>query len=105
MLMALCATITLAGPSGERRLELTSLYANDGMHYLTRQPDELLTSVDLPAVAGTESTGEVWPILLSTEPAAVDPNFAALQQRAHGSLERLVQAARAAEQPKAEQPL
>jgi 4-hydroxybenzoyl-CoA reductase subunit beta len=55
MLMALGATVTLAGPSGERRLELTSLYANDGMHYLTRRPDELLTSVHLPARAGTRS--------------------------------------------------
>ena len=62
-------------------------------------------AVHLAAVTSTEPTGEVWPILLSAEPAAVDPNFAALQQRASGSLERLVQAARAAEQPKTEQPL
>jgi 4-hydroxybenzoyl-CoA reductase subunit beta len=55
MLMALGASVTLAGASGERRLELTSLYANDGIHYLTRQPDELLTRIHLPAAVGTRS--------------------------------------------------
>ena len=42
---------------------------------------------------------EPWPILLSSEPVNSDPTIALLQQRAHGSLEKLVQSARALEQP------
>ena len=59
----------------------------------------VVTVVHLAAVTSTETASDVWPVLLSNEPAAADPNFAALQQRANGSLERLVQAAREAEQP------
>ena len=56
-------------------------------------------AVHLAAVTSTEPTGDAWPVLLATEPVTVDPDFAALQQRASGSLERLVQAARETEQP------
>jgi 4-hydroxybenzoyl-CoA reductase subunit beta len=55
MLVALGAHVTLASAAGERRLDLASLYANDGIHYLTRRPDELLTEVHVPAAAGTRS--------------------------------------------------
>jgi 4-hydroxybenzoyl-CoA reductase subunit beta len=55
MLMALGATVTLASASGERCLELGQLYANDGIDYLTRRPDELLTEVHLPAPPRTRS--------------------------------------------------
>ena len=40
-----------------------------------------------------------WPLLLSSEPVNSDPDLALLHQRAHGSLEKLVQSARAPEQP------
>ena len=43
--------------------------------------------------------GEPWPALLTGGPENSDPSFALLQQRANGTLERLVQAAPAAEQP------
>jgi CO/xanthine dehydrogenase FAD-binding subunit len=36
-------------------LPLSELYANDGMHYLTRRPDELLTSITLPSSNGWRS--------------------------------------------------
>jgi 4-hydroxybenzoyl-CoA reductase subunit beta len=55
ILVALGATVTLASAAGERRLDLTSLYANDGIHYLTRRADELLTEIQVPAPAGTRS--------------------------------------------------
>jgi 4-hydroxybenzoyl-CoA reductase subunit beta len=55
MLLALGASVTLASAAGERRLDLTSLYANDGIHYLTRRPDELLTGIHVPTAAGTRS--------------------------------------------------
>ena len=42
-------------------------------------------------------TEEPWPILLSGEPASLDPGVAVLQQRANGSLERLLQSAHLAE--------
>jgi CO/xanthine dehydrogenase FAD-binding subunit len=36
-------------------LPIAVLYANDGMHYLTRQPDEILTAVQLPRADGWRS--------------------------------------------------
>jgi 4-hydroxybenzoyl-CoA reductase subunit beta len=55
MLMALGATVTLASAAGERRLDLATLYANDGIHYLTRRPDELMTEIQVPSGSGTRS--------------------------------------------------
>jgi 4-hydroxybenzoyl-CoA reductase subunit beta len=55
-LIALGATVRLVSASGTRDVALTDLYANDGMHYLTRRADEILTSVRLPAMDGWRST-------------------------------------------------
>ena len=55
-LIALGATVRLVSASGTRDVALTDLYANDGMHYLTRRADEILTSVHLPATDGWRST-------------------------------------------------
>src|SRR6476620_9711052 len=44
MLQALGATVTLVSSRGARELPVAQLFANDGMRYLTRQPDEILTS-------------------------------------------------------------
>jgi 4-hydroxybenzoyl-CoA reductase subunit beta len=55
MLQALGATVTLVSARGTRVLPIADLYANDGMYYLTRQPDEILTSVTLPASEGWRS--------------------------------------------------
>jgi 4-hydroxybenzoyl-CoA reductase subunit beta len=55
MLQALGASVTLASPDGRRVLPLGELFANDGMYYLTRRPDELLTSIALPAPDGWRS--------------------------------------------------
>lgn len=55
MLIALGATITLTSAAGERSVPLTELYANDGMHYLTKRPDEILTRVTLPESKGWRS--------------------------------------------------
>jgi 4-hydroxybenzoyl-CoA reductase subunit beta len=54
ILMALGASITLVRADGERRVDLRDFYANDGIHYLTRRPDELLTDIHVPA-AGLRS--------------------------------------------------
>jgi 4-hydroxybenzoyl-CoA reductase subunit beta len=55
-LMALGATVDLVSASGTRQVALGDLYVNDGMHYLTRRPDEILTSVHLPDAEGWRST-------------------------------------------------
>lgn len=55
-LIALGATVTLVSAAGTRELPLADLYANDGMHYLTRRRDEILTAVQLPSADGWRST-------------------------------------------------
>ena len=47
---AIGAEVTLASPRGKRRIAAADLYANDGMAYLTKAPDELLVSYHLPPV-------------------------------------------------------
>jgi len=42
--------------SGEREVALADLYNNDGIDYLTRQPDEILTEIVLPPAQGWSST-------------------------------------------------
>jgi CO/xanthine dehydrogenase FAD-binding subunit len=56
MLQALGATVTLVSARGTRTLTVTDLFHNDGMRYLTRQPDEILTAIDLPDQTGWRST-------------------------------------------------
>lgn len=55
-LIALGATVRLVSAAGTRDVALTDLYVNDGMHYLTRRADEILTSVHLPPADGWRST-------------------------------------------------
>ncbi|MGH9410170.1 MAG: FAD binding domain-containing protein, partial [Vicinamibacterales bacterium] len=55
MLIALGASIVLESAREKRRLPLADLYANDGMYYLTKRPDEILTSIALPAADGRRS--------------------------------------------------
>ncbi len=56
MLLALDARVTLVSKKdGERTLPLSDLYRNDGIDYLTRRPDEVLTTVHLPPAAGRKS--------------------------------------------------
>jgi 4-hydroxybenzoyl-CoA reductase subunit beta len=56
-LIALGARVTLVSADGERDIPLEELYADDGMAYLTKRPDEILTSVRLaPAESGWRST-------------------------------------------------
>ena len=52
VLIALQARAVLAGPEGERELPVEELYRNDGIHYLAKRPEELLTEIRLPARDG-----------------------------------------------------
>ncbi|HUN68141.1 MAG TPA: xanthine dehydrogenase family protein subunit M [Burkholderiales bacterium] len=53
-LIALNASVMLAGTGGERSIPVEALYRNDGIDYLSRKPDEILTKVSIPA--GWKST-------------------------------------------------
>ena len=54
-LLALGASIKLVSSSGERDLKLEDLYRNDGIDYLSRKADEVLTEVRIPQ-SGFKST-------------------------------------------------
>jgi 4-hydroxybenzoyl-CoA reductase subunit beta len=49
ILIALQARAVLISPAGEREIALEELYANDGIRYLTKRPEELLTEIRVPA--------------------------------------------------------
>src|SRR5467141_3962565 len=55
-LLVLATKVKLVSASGERELALADLYRNDGIDYLTRRPDEILTEVKLPAPEGWQSS-------------------------------------------------
>jgi 4-hydroxybenzoyl-CoA reductase subunit beta len=55
-LIALDAKVRLASVAGERELAIADLYRNDGIDYLSRKPEELLTAVLLPQAKGWRST-------------------------------------------------
>ena len=56
MLQALGARVTLVSAAGSREIPVEDLYQDDGLHYLTRKADEILTEVVLPDLAGWKST-------------------------------------------------
>src|SRR5438552_4815817 len=53
-LLALGASIKLSSVNEERVIPLQSLYNNDGIQYMTRRADEILTEVEIPT--GARST-------------------------------------------------
>ena len=53
-LIALNASVILANAGGQREIPVEALYKNDGIDYLSRTPDEILTEVRVPA--GWKST-------------------------------------------------
>jgi 4-hydroxybenzoyl-CoA reductase subunit beta len=52
VLIAMGARAVLASTTGERDIAVEDLYRNDGIDYLTKSPDELLTEIRLPARTG-----------------------------------------------------
>jgi 4-hydroxybenzoyl-CoA reductase subunit beta len=55
-LMALGARARLVSRSGEREVPLIDLYQNDGIHYLKREPSELLTEMLVDSLPGWKSS-------------------------------------------------
>ncbi len=52
VMVAIGAEYRLVGPQGERVVPAGRFYHNDGINYLTKQPDEVLVDVRLPAPNG-----------------------------------------------------
>jgi 4-hydroxybenzoyl-CoA reductase subunit beta len=54
-LIALGAKVRLVSATGEREVAIADLYNNDGIDYLTRRADEVLTEIVLPPAEGWRS--------------------------------------------------
>ena len=55
-LIALRAEVELVSAAGRRTVPLQDLYQDDGIHYLTRRREEILTNIILPQAGATRST-------------------------------------------------
>jgi 4-hydroxybenzoyl-CoA reductase subunit beta len=55
VMVAIGAEYRLVGPQGERVVPAGRFYQNDGINYLTKQPDEILVDVRLPAADGWDA--------------------------------------------------
>ncbi len=55
VLWSLSATVRLVGPEGERTLPISTLYRDDGIEYLAKRPEEILTEITLPPADGVRS--------------------------------------------------
>jgi len=55
VMVAIGAEYRLVGPQGERLVPAGRFYHNDGINYLTKQPDEILADVRLPAPNGWDA--------------------------------------------------
>ncbi|HEX9942115.1 MAG TPA: FAD binding domain-containing protein [Thermoanaerobaculia bacterium] len=54
MACALGGEVKLVSAQGERTLPVEDLYRDDGIHYLAKRPDEILTGLHLSAAAGAD---------------------------------------------------
>jgi 4-hydroxybenzoyl-CoA reductase subunit beta len=54
--MALGADVTLVGPDGERRIPVGNLYKPDGIEFMSKRPDEILTKIHVPPADGVRAT-------------------------------------------------
>ncbi len=53
--VALDVHVRLVGPQGTREIPAAALYRDDGMNYMTKAADEILTALILPPADGTKS--------------------------------------------------
>jgi 4-hydroxybenzoyl-CoA reductase subunit beta len=56
VMIALDAEVDLVGSAGERRIPVVELYGRDGMEYLAKKPDEILTAIHIPVRTGWTTT-------------------------------------------------
>jgi 4-hydroxybenzoyl-CoA reductase subunit beta len=59
VLCALGAEVCLVSASGERRIPVSELFADDGIQHLTRRPDEIVSEIYVPAPAEGERSAYV----------------------------------------------
>ena len=55
VLWALGATLRLAGPAGERTIPVSAMFRDDGIDYLAKGADEIVTEIALPPAEGWRS--------------------------------------------------
>ncbi len=55
LMVALGAKVRLVSASDDRLIDISDLYNNDGINYLHKRPDELLTEIHLPPSNGTRA--------------------------------------------------
>jgi 4-hydroxybenzoyl-CoA reductase subunit beta len=55
MAIALNGVVSLTGPDGERELPVSALYRDDGIDYMAKQPNEVVTSLNLSVDRDTRS--------------------------------------------------
>ncbi|MGE0355195.1 MAG: xanthine dehydrogenase family protein subunit M, partial [Gemmatimonadales bacterium] len=58
VMVAADAVIVLQGPNGPREIQAGRLYHDDGMRFLTKEPDELLVAVRVPPPGSTRAVYE-----------------------------------------------
>jgi 4-hydroxybenzoyl-CoA reductase subunit beta len=56
VMIALGATVSLVSADGERRMAVGDLYGTDGINYLSKRADEILTEIQVPDVTGWRAT-------------------------------------------------
>ncbi len=56
ILVAFGASVNLVGPDGQRSIDVEDLYRNDGMAYLTKASDEILTEIVVPRPSGVRAS-------------------------------------------------
>jgi len=56
VLIAVDASVTLVGPSGERRIPVKDLYRPDGIDFVTKKREEILTAIHVPRPEGLRAT-------------------------------------------------
>ena len=54
MLAALGARVRLVSTAGEREIPIAALYRDNGIDYLAKKPDEIVTEVAVPGEADAE---------------------------------------------------
>jgi 4-hydroxybenzoyl-CoA reductase subunit beta len=55
VLWSLEASVRLSGPRGERTIPIWALYQDDGIQYLSKRPEEIVTEIVLPPADGVRS--------------------------------------------------
>jgi 4-hydroxybenzoyl-CoA reductase subunit beta len=55
VLWSLGARVHLHGPDGERTIPVAALFRDDGIQYLTKRADEIVTAISLPSAEGWRS--------------------------------------------------